>query len=719
MSRRSFPLSGSGPGPVRAITAICVLALMTACGGGNRAADVGTTTGTPAGTITMTVEWEPPSASLRASMAKGLSIRPMAPAIDVCTDYGIKKVRMKVWSGVTTLLADGSEDCSQHQLKLSNVPAGNNLTIQLMGDISDLGGDNTWNGWSPPFTLNPNDNVNTGITMKYAPPGGGDKIPPTITDFSPKDNETNVANSATIQVVFGEPMAVNTVIDNGTFVVLDNASKRVSGTFIPSIPPTGTSTFIFQPNSPLASGGKYTVAIDNTFVTDMAGNALNVPKTWSFTVHEKGTWFPPYKINKGFFIASLEPHISASGDGKAVLTWLETTAQYSDPKTIHFSWLDPAKKVWSSAPEDTFTRTSTITSSPKVAISQNGNAFALWPEMDTVGHYNLWAMQYLVGQGWTNVIETDKSANTAKSQHDLALDDVGNAFMDWYRNSYHGDVFHNHYILGTGMGGTYMGASGSASRVNYLSNVAAAGDRNAFIVWGQWDNTNKNYQIYSRRYKPGTGGGSNWDTVIQIPNSRFNSSYDYYFNNIPSVAVDENGTAFAAWNTYDNVTNIYSIVASRFDGSISSWGGIASIADNTSSPIDIRMDKYGNAIVVWSKWPNIHAKRYDPIKGWDNAVSLGSVMPDSSNYSVKFAMNREGHAVVVLGELHSPSTLTLKSNRYTPGAGWRGWIPVTTVNVSSWGEWDLAIDSVGNAYLVWIEDIKLLGGNNIWAAYSD
>ena len=201
----------------------------------------------------------------------------MAPAIDVCSDYGIKRVRMKVWSG-GTMLAEGSEDCSQHQLKLSNVPAGNNLTVQLIGNVTDPGGDNTWNGWSPPFTLNPNDNVNTGITMKYAPPGGGDKTPPGITDVTPKDNETNVVNSATIQVAFSEPMAVNTVIDNGSFVVLDNASIRVPGTFIPSPPPTGTSTFIFKPTAPLVSGTRYTVTIDNTFVTDMAENGWGGPK---------------------------------------------------------------------------------------------------------------------------------------------------------------------------------------------------------------------------------------------------------------------------------------------------------------------------------------------------------------------------------------------------------------------------------------------------------
>jgi hypothetical protein len=92
----------------------------------------------------------------------------------------------------------------------------------------------------------------------------------------PGNSATGVAVNANITATFSEamnPLTVTTV----TFT-LKRGSTVVSG----AVTSPSTTTATFNPNSNLANNTTYTATV-TTGVKDLAGNALAVTKTWSFT----------------------------------------------------------------------------------------------------------------------------------------------------------------------------------------------------------------------------------------------------------------------------------------------------------------------------------------------------------------------------------------------------------------------------------------------------
>ena len=93
----------------------------------------------------------------------------------------------------------------------------------------------------------------------------------------PTAGQTAVAESSTIKVVFSEGAASSTVNTN-TIVVKDSNGNAVSGAVTYDIV---TNYATFTPAAPLTAGMTYTVTISG--VTDLAGEAMAAPYTFSFT----------------------------------------------------------------------------------------------------------------------------------------------------------------------------------------------------------------------------------------------------------------------------------------------------------------------------------------------------------------------------------------------------------------------------------------------------
>ncbi len=98
---------------------------------------------------------------------------------------------------------------------------------------------------------------------------------PTVISSNPAASSTEVAIKNNITVAFSEAMKTSS-INSGTFT-LKHGTVPVSGILSNS----GT-TAIFNPSGDLASNTIYTATI-TTGVTDLAGNALAIQKTWNFT----------------------------------------------------------------------------------------------------------------------------------------------------------------------------------------------------------------------------------------------------------------------------------------------------------------------------------------------------------------------------------------------------------------------------------------------------
>ncbi len=109
------------------------------------------------------------------------------------------------------------------------------------------------------------------------PPGSAaDSTAPVISQIEPGENATGVPRGAVVRAVFSEPIEASTAT-TGTFRLDGPGSTAVSG----SVSASG-STITFTPGAPLEGETAYTATV-TTGIHDRAGNALESPRSWSFT----------------------------------------------------------------------------------------------------------------------------------------------------------------------------------------------------------------------------------------------------------------------------------------------------------------------------------------------------------------------------------------------------------------------------------------------------
>lgn len=150
-------------------------------------------------------------------------------------------------------------------LPASPLPPSSVCTATITTGVADLGGHNLaapkiWN-----FT--------TGVI---------DSEPPTVTTMLPADGARYLSPATTLTATFSEAM------DPATLTTANMSVAGVSGTVGYD---AATRTAIFTPGVPLASNATYTATI-GTGVTDLAGNALPAPVTWSVTTIPAETVLP-------------------------------------------------------------------------------------------------------------------------------------------------------------------------------------------------------------------------------------------------------------------------------------------------------------------------------------------------------------------------------------------------------------------------------------------
>ena len=106
-------------------------------------------------------------------------------------------------------------------------------------------------------------------------PVAGDTTAPTVLSVVPANSAVSIAVNTNITAAFSEAMSTST-ISTATFT-LKQGTTNVAGT----VSYSGT-TATFNPTSDLTGGLVYTATI-TTGAKDVAGNAIAVAKTWSFT----------------------------------------------------------------------------------------------------------------------------------------------------------------------------------------------------------------------------------------------------------------------------------------------------------------------------------------------------------------------------------------------------------------------------------------------------
>src|SRR4029078_8929457 len=109
-----------------------------------------------------------------------------------------------------------------------------------------------------------------------------DTTPPTVLSTNPSDGAIGVSASSNVVATFSEAMNPSSVISS--FLLQTSGGAAIPATVTMS---SGNTIATLNPSADLTAGATYTATITNG-ATDVAGNSLAAPRTWSFTVSTGG-----------------------------------------------------------------------------------------------------------------------------------------------------------------------------------------------------------------------------------------------------------------------------------------------------------------------------------------------------------------------------------------------------------------------------------------------
>jgi hypothetical protein len=232
--------------------------------------------------------------------------------------------------------------------------------------------------------------------------------------------------------------------------------------------------------------------------------------------------------------------------------------------------------------------------------------------------------------------------------------------------------------------------------------VAMDNAGNAFAVWVQSNGTEA--QVWANRFVVGSG----WGRAAVIESVAGNASD-------PQVAADELGNAVAVWTQHDGVRD--NVWASPF------WVGYgwraAALVESESGGFaqhpSVRMDRDGNAVVVWEQFDGaqytVQANRLPLHQAWE-AAAIVSANGAQRVFNPEVAVNVSGDALAVWTQSNGAS-LSVWGNRFVPGAGWGSAAPIQANATGDAYTPQIAVDITGNATAVWHEHNGTV--NDIWA----
>lgn len=342
------------------------------------------------------------------------------------------------------------------------------------------------------------------------------------------------------------------------------------------------------------------------------------------------------EIRANSLSVSTDPHVAVDAAGNAMAVWHQGPAIFAKL----FAPNPGRGWAWSTA------EVVGIGTSPRVAISPEGDALVVWEQSGRI-QARLWnraeeGLADVPGAWWpVQTIGVGSLPQTFRSLSQLDIDSHGNAIVGWW----HGNgIYANVFARGAGWGTAELLATNASS-----PEVAIDEDGNALAVWLQSDSTvfpdkiwTARGSVRTNRFVPGTGWG-------QIEDIQVGAGTDLL---VPRLAMNADGQAFAVWG-------------------------------ETDSP------QYG-------KW-NVYARQFIPRVGWGRSEGLGEGdIPHFAPPSYDIALNRDGHAVVVVGGIHIFGNAHY-AHWFVPGTGWG--VADQLPSGLGGGVRDLELDAKGNALL--------------------
>lgn len=471
----------------------------------------------------------------------------------------------------------------------------------------------------------------------------------------------------------------------------DGSTSDTTAPQITTTTPTGDATDVDRATTvtvtfdePIATA---TVTSSSFLVEDANGQAV----MGSVSANANGAVFTP------------DNHLIFDG---AVYTARVTTAVTDvagNALVSEYAWsFTTASRAWTDG-SAVYTAADTDAETPDLATSGDGHAMVVWLNIDSnTFDERISASRYVPGTGWEAAVNLQSSGITDAGHPTVAMDANGNAIALWTEWSPTGNISSAYYTAGAGWSAAVPveQQSGSAGRPR----VGFDGAGNAIAIF-RVTNGSGQITIWANRYVPGTGWGT--AQALEAPT--------IYNSERARLAVSKNGDAFAIWEKANGV-NPDDVLASRYD-SVNGWGTpevVDTSADNAAGA-SIGVDDQGNAIALWHQRDvtanarQMYARRYVPGTGWGAAQQLSG---DHGAWG-RIGVSANGHAVALF-----PEQDDLRYSIYDPSTGWSTAASLQNGD-DSVSEPHIAVDTAGNATVMWLRANENSGFEDVWAARLD
>jgi hypothetical protein len=201
---------------------------------------------------------------------------------DACEDYNIQ------WIYAQAVDQSGEEQtkamwpCSQHQGRLSGVPAGTYRVI-IQGEVS---GHTSWRGELTGVQVTAGNSTDAGsvqMTHLY------DQAAPVVVQTTPEDGEKQVPVNTSLMAVFDDAIVEESITtENFKLTYLDNSDSPVTVPCTVSYESTNHIA-ILSPIESLREETQYTatIAVDqDPAIEDLSGNIMQKREQWTFTTFQ-------------------------------------------------------------------------------------------------------------------------------------------------------------------------------------------------------------------------------------------------------------------------------------------------------------------------------------------------------------------------------------------------------------------------------------------------
>ncbi len=325
--------------------------------------------------------------------------------------------------------------------------------------------------------------------------------------------------------------------------------------------------------------------IDNTTSAKNNSGSTRLEPIWeSRTLY---TWLEPQILSaKG----AMHPRISCDASDNALCIWIIETNQGFGPqiaeKTLSSTW-NAALNLSQSDGVDVH-----HAYAAQISHDLQGNATALWCDIDQSGRTMLASAEKNMGQSW-NHSESPAPSKNNLSNHDLepllAINKNGNAISLWKRVDCHGHA--NLYFSVKNSPQNWSEPSILLKDTLFFDPALVINDDGEAIAC--WINAEGNTNLLQAAfYSPNKGWSTPINLSVEQRNSWFNKNH--LDVNCFSVCMNSVGKAACAWATYD--AKIY--VVETENGT--EWTEPRSLFINEAGTLpDIAIDELGNIAISW------------------------------------------------------------------------------------------------------------------------